>query len=181
MKVTATAIPDVLVIEPERHDDPRGFFFESFNQRDFNKATGTDFTFVQDCHSRSSLGVLRGLHYQLTQPQGKLISVLRGSVFDVVVDIRRSSPTFGKWVGTELNERGNQQIWMPPGLAHGFLTLSDSADLFYKTTDYYAPKSERCVRWDDPGLAIDWPALHPIVLSKKDQQAPYLSGGEPAF
>ena len=174
MKVTATAIPDVLVIEPERHDDPRGFFFESFNQRDFNKATGTDFTFVQDCHSRSSLGVLRGLHYQLTQPQGKLIRVLRGSVFDVVVDIRRSSLTFGKWVGIELNECGNQQIWMPPGLAHGFLTLSDSADLFYKTTDYYAPALEHCIAWDDPDIGIDWPTKSSPLMSEKDKAGAWL-------
>ena len=169
MNVTNTSIRDVLIIEPVVHKDSRGFFIENFNQRDFNAVTKTDFSFVQDCHSRSQQGVLRGLHYQLKQPQGKLISVLRGSVFDVIVDIRRSSTTFGKWVGLELNENSNQQVWVPPGLAHGFLVLSDSADLFYKTTEYYAPSSECCIRWDDPDLAIDWPSKSRRVLSTKDK------------
>lgn len=157
MKVTPTVIPDVLIIEPRVFGDPRGFFFESFNQREFNAATGTDLCFVQDNHSRSAKGVLRGLHYQLGQPQGKLVRVVRGAVFDVAVDIRPTSATFGKWAGLELNESDNRQLWVPPGLAHGFLVLSDSADFLYKTTDYYAPERERCIVWNDPALAIDWP------------------------
>lgn len=168
MKVTSTEISDVLIIEPDVHVDSRGFFTESFNQRDFNTATGTNFNFVQDCCSRSKKGVLRGLHYQLDQPQGKLISVMRGSVFDVVVDIRRSSTTFGKSVSLELNEDSNRQIWMPPGLAHGFLVLSESADIFYKTTQYYSPKSECCIRWDDQDLAVSWPAVPSLQVSTKD-------------
>ena len=157
MKVTSTVISDVLIIEPRVFGDPRGFFFESFNQREFNAATGTDLCFVQDNHSRSVKGVLRGLHFQLGQPQGKLVRVVRGAVFDVAVDIRPDSTTFGKWVGVELNEENNCQLWVPPGLAHGFLVLSDSADFLYKTTDYYAPALERCIAWNDPTLAIDWP------------------------
>lgn len=169
MKVTATAIADVLIIEPKVFSDSRGFFYESFNQRDFNAATGTDFSFVQDNHSRSEKGVLRGLHYQLGKPQGKLVRVVRGSIFDVAVDIRPASPTFGKWFGIELNEHTNRQLWVPPGLAHGFLVLSESADCLYKTTDYYAPASERCLRWDDPALAIAWPLSGPPMLSAKDE------------
>ena len=169
MKVTVTAIPDVLIIEPRIFGDSRGFFFESFNQRDFNAATGTDFSFVQDNHSRSEKGVLRGLHYQLGKAQGKLVRVVRGSVFDVAVDIRQSSPTFGQWMGVELNEHDNRQLWVPPGLAHGFLVLSASAEFLYKTTDYYAPEFERCIAWDDPDLAINWPASDAIILSTKDK------------
>ena len=169
MKVTATAIADVLIIEPKVFGDSRGFFFESFNQRDFNAATGTDFNFVQDNHSRSEKGVLRGLHYQLGQPQGKLVRVVRGAVFDVAVDIRPASPTFGKWVGVELNEHDNRQMWVPPGLAHGFLVLSDSADFLYKTTDFYAPAQERCIAWDDPSLGIKWPQGVEPLLSAKDR------------
>jgi dTDP-4-dehydrorhamnose 3,5-epimerase len=157
VKVTPTAIADVLVIEPQVFGDSRGFFFESFNQRAFNAATGVEHSFVQDNHSRSAKGVLRGLHYQLGQPQGKLVRVARGAVFDVAVDIRPDSPTFGQWAGLELSESNNLQLWIPPGLAHGFLVLSDSADFLYKTTDYYAPKHERCIAWDDPTLAIRWP------------------------
>lgn len=168
MKVTPTAIADVLVIEPRVFGDSRGFFFESFNQRDFNAATGTDFSFVQDNHSRSAKGVLRGLHYQLGQPQGKLVRVVRGAVFDVAVDIRPASLTFGKWIGLELNEHDNRQLWVPPGLAHGFLVLSDSADFLYKTTDYYAPAQERCIVWNDPTLAINWPLDGTPTLSSKD-------------
>ena len=168
MKVTPTAIADVLIIEPRVFGDPRGFFFESFNQREFNAATGTDLCFVQDNHSRSSKGVLRGLHYQLGQPQGKLVRVVRGAVFDVAVDIRPDSTTFGKWVGAELNEENNRQLWVPPGFAHGFLVLSDSADFLYKTTDYYAPALERCIAWNDSTLAIDWPLGGNPVLSGKD-------------
>lgn len=169
MKVTPTSIADVLVVEPRVFGDPRGFFFESFNQQAFNAATDTDFAFVQDNHSRSAKGVLRGLHYQLGQPQGKLVRVVRGAVFDVAVDIRPTSPTFGAWVGVELNENDNRQLWVPPGLAHGFLVLSDSADFLYKTTDYYAPALERCIAWDDPTLAINWPLESAApTLSTKD-------------
>jgi dTDP-4-dehydrorhamnose 3,5-epimerase len=170
MKATPTAIPDVLVIEPKVFGDARGFFFESFNQKAFNAAIGQAVTFVQDNHSRSSRGVLRGLHYQVQQPQGKLVRVVRGAVFDVVVDIRQGSPTYGKWVGVELSEDKHQQLWVPAGLAHGFLVLSDSADFLYKTTDYYAPEFERCIAWDDPALAIDWPlkGFQP-ELSAKDR------------
>jgi dTDP-4-dehydrorhamnose 3,5-epimerase len=168
MKVTPTTIADVLIVEPKVFGDSRGFFFESFNQRAFNSSTGTDFNFVQDNHSRSGKGVLRGLHYQLGKPQGKLVRVVRGSVFDVAVDIRSASPTFGKWVGIELNEHDNRQLWVPPGLAHGFLVLSESADFLYKTTDYYAPELERCIAWNDPELGIEWPLEEPPKLSVKD-------------
>ncbi len=168
MKVTATTIADVLIVEPKVFGDSRGFFFESFNQRAFNAATGVDFSFVQDNHSRSEKGVLRGLHYQLGKPQGKLVRVARGSVFDVAVDIRPASPTFGKWFGIELNEHDNRQLWVPPGLAHGFLVLSESADCLYKTTDYYAPELERCIAWNDADLGIDWPLEQPLKLSAKD-------------
>lgn len=170
MQVTRLSIPDVLLIEPKIFGDARGFFFESFNQRAFNEATGTSYAFVQDNHSRSSRGVLRGLHYQIRQPQGKLVRVARGAVFDVAVDIRKDSPTFGQWAGVELSETNQRQLWVPPGLAHGFLVLSESADFLYKTTDYYSPEHERCVRWDDPQLAIAWPELDvPFQLSAKDQ------------
>ena len=157
MKATLTAIPGVLILEPKVFGDARGFFFESFNQKAFNVATGTDHQFVQDNHSRSAKGVLRGLHYQAMQPQGKLVRVVRGAVFDVAVDIRAESPTFGQWVGIELTEDNHKQLWVPPGFAHGFLVLSESADFLYKTTDYYAPEFERCIAWNDPMLAIDWP------------------------
>ena len=149
MKVTPTAIPDVLVIEPKVFGDSRGFFFESFNQKAFNDATGLNETFVQDNHSRSVKGVLRGLHYQIEQPQGKLVRVTRGAVYDVAVDIRKSSPTFGKWVGVELSEENYKQLWVPAGFAHGFLVLSETADFLYKTTQYYAPAHERCIIWND--------------------------------
>lgn len=169
MKVTTTTVADVLIIEPKVFGDERGFFFESFNQRAFNAATGTHLSFVQDNHSRSAKGVLRGLHYQVDQPQGKLVRVVRGAVFDVAVDIRPRSPTFGKWFGLELSEHNNLQLWVPPGLAHGFLVLSESADFLYKTTDYYAPALERCIAWNDPTLAIDWPlAGNAPTLSAKD-------------
>ena len=168
MKAIPLAIPEVILFEPKVFGDDRGFFFESFNQREFNAATGTDLCFVQDNHSRSAKGVLRGLHYQLGQPQGKLVRVVRGAVFDVAVDIRPASPTFGKWFGLELNEHDHRQLWVPPGLAHGFLVLSDSVDFLYKTTDYYAPALERCIVWNDPTLAIDWPVDRNPVLSVKD-------------
>jgi len=170
MKVTPTAIPEVLIIEPKVFGDARGFFFESFNQKDFNEATDTNFQFVQDNHSRSSKGVLRGLHYQIQQPQGKLVRVVRGAVFDVAVDIRKSSPTFAQWVGVELSEDNHRQMWVPPGLAHGFVVLSESADFLYKTTDYYAPAHERCIAWNDPDIGIEWPLSAEPSLSAKDQQ-----------
>jgi len=157
VKVTPTAISDVLLLEPKVFGDNRGFFFESFNQKTFNALTGQDVQFVQDNHSRSAKGVLRGLHFQLQQPQGKLVRVVRGAVFDVAVDIRHGSPTFGRWVGEELSEENQRQMWIPPGLAHGFLVTSDSADFVYKTTNYYNPAAERSIRWDDPTLAIEWP------------------------
>ena len=168
MKVTATAIPDVLIIEPKMFGDSRGFFFESFNQRDFNAATGTDFSFVQDNHSRSVKGVLRGLHYQFKQPQGKLVRVIRGTVFDVAVDIRRNSVTFSQWVGIELSELNQRQLWIPTGFAHGFLVTSESAEFLYKTTDYYAPEHERCIAWNDPTIGIQWPLDGEPQLSSKD-------------
>ena len=169
MKVTPCKIADVLLIEPRVFGDERGFFLESFNQRAFNDATGLDLQFVQDNHSRSTRGVLRGLHFQTVQPQGKLVRVVAGSVFDVAVDIRRDSPTFGQWVGQVLSAENKRQLWVPPGLAHGFLVLSDSADFLYKTTDYYAPAHERCIAWNDPALGIDWPldGMTP-ALSAKD-------------
>jgi dTDP-4-dehydrorhamnose 3,5-epimerase len=174
MKAIATAIEGVFVIEPKVFGDARGFFFESFNQRAFAEATGVDLNFVQDNHSRSARGVLRGLHYQLQQPQGKLVRVVRGSVFDVAVDIRRSSATFGKWVGFELSEENQRQLWVPPGFAHGFVVLSETADFLYKTTDYYAPQHERSILWNDPMLGIDWHFEGQPRLSSKDAAAPTL-------
>jgi dTDP-4-dehydrorhamnose 3,5-epimerase len=170
MKIFPTDIADVLIIEPKVFGDARGFFFESFNQKAFNQAVGVDVNFVQDNHSRSTQGVLRGLHYQIEQPQGKLVRVVRGAVFDVAVDLRRSSATFGQWVGAELTEENQRQMWVPPGFAHGFLTLSDVVDFLYKTTDYYAPQFERCIAWDDAAVAVSWP-LAGITprLSIKDQ------------
>ena len=170
MKVTRLAIPDVVLIEPKVFGDARGFFFESFNQKAFNEATGTNHQFGQDNHSRSSKGVLRGLHYQIQQPQGKLVRVVRGAVFDVAVDIRKSSPTFGQWVAEELSEDNHRQLWVPPGFAHGFVVLSDTAEFLYKTTDYYAPAHERCILWNDETLAIHWPAGIQPILSAKDAQ-----------
>ena len=174
MKVTPTAIPDVLIIEPKVFGDARGFFYESFNGRAFDEAVGRHVEFVQDNHSRSSKGVLRGLHYQIQQPQGKLVRVARGAVFDVAVDIRKSSPTFGKWVGVELSEDNHKQLWVPPGFAHGFLVLSEAADFLYKTTDYYAPAHERCIAWDDPNVGIDWTleeaGISAPILSEKDRK-----------
>ena len=165
------SIPDVVLIEPKVFGDSRGFFYESFNQQAFEEATGVHCDFVQDNHSRSSCGVLRGLHYQLPpKAQGKLVRVVRGAVFDVAVDIRKGSPTFGQWVGALLTEDNHRQLWVPPGLAHGFLVLSESADFLYKTTDYYSPENERCIRWNDPQIAIAWPQVQAeIQLSAKDQ------------
>jgi dTDP-4-dehydrorhamnose 3,5-epimerase len=177
MKVIRTAIEDVLILEPKLFGDERGFFMESFNQRAFNDAVGHEVAFVQDNHSRSAKGVLRGLHYQ-TPPhaQGKLVRVTQGSVFDVAVDIRRDSSTYGRWVGVELSAANHRQLWIPSGLAHGFLVTSESADFLYKTTGYYQPKAEGSVRWNDPQLAIAWPlnGLQP-VLSPKDEAAPLLA------
>ena len=176
--VTPTAIPDVLILEPKVFGDSRGFFFESFNAQDFANATGLDVSFVQDNHSRSAQGVLRGLHYQLQQAQGKLVRVVRGSVFDVAVDIRKSSPTFGQWVGCELSEDNHRQFWVPPGFAHGFVVLSSSADFLYKTTDYYAPQYERCIAWNDPQIGIEWPANISPLLSAKDAAGLNLAAAE---
>ena len=152
LKITHTEIPEVLILEPKVFGDARGFFLESFNQNAFISAAGLNLSFVQDNHSRSSTGVLRGLHYQITRPQGKLVRVVSGAVFDVAVDLRKRSPTFAKWVGVELTAENHKQLWVPPGFAHGFLVLSESADFLYKTTDYYAPQHERCIKWDDPAL-----------------------------
>jgi len=173
MKVTQTAIEGVLILEPKVFGDTRGFFFESFNQKVFNDAVGSDVNFVQDNHSRSAKGVLRGLHFQKPpHAQGKLVRVTQGSVFDVAVDIRPNSATFGQWVGVELSGENHRQFWIPAGLAHGFLVTSDSADFLYKTTDYYAPQAEGCVRWDDPDLAISWPDIGMApTLSGKDAAA----------
>lgn len=178
MQVTATNLPEVLIIEPKVFGDARGFFLESFNAKVFAETTGVDLTFVQDNHSRSQQGVLRGLHYQIQQPQGKLVRVVRGAVFDVAVDVRRSSPRFGQWVGVELTEDNHRQLWVPPGFAHGFLVLSASADFLYKTTDYYAPEHERCVRWNDPAIGIDWPLQGHPLLSAKDQAGALLEDAE---
>ncbi len=169
MTVTPTALPDVLIVEPRVFGDDRGFFFESFNARAFDEAVGRTVTFVQDNHSRSARGVLRGLHYQVQHTQGKLVRVVRGSVYDVAVDLRKSSPTFGQWVGVELSEANNRQLWVPEGFGHGFVVTSDSADFLYKTTDYWDPKSERCIVWNDATLDIDWPlAGSAPVVSAKD-------------
>ena len=178
MKVTPTAIPDLLVIEPKVFGDARGFFYESFNQKAFNEATGLDVNFVQDNHSRSARGVLRGLHYQIQQPQGKLVRVVRGAVFDVAVDIRKSSATFGKWVGMELSEDNHKQLWIPAGFAHGFLVLSDTAEFLYKTTDYYAPAHERSLLWNDPDVGVAWPITGEPQLAAKDAAAKRLDEAE---
>lgn len=170
MKVTVTKIPDVLILEPRVFGDTRGFFMESFNAKAFAEATGLDVTFVQDNHSRSAHGVLRGLHYQIQQAQGKLVRVVDGAVFDVAVDMRKSSPHFGQWVGVELSAENHRQLWVPPGFAHGFLVLSQSADFLYKTTDYYAPEHERSLLWNDPLVGIHWPNITgEISLSAKDR------------
>jgi dTDP-4-dehydrorhamnose 3,5-epimerase len=179
MKVTPTAIPDVLVIEPQVFGDDRGFFFESYNRKAFEEATGLDADFVQDNHSKSTRGVLRGLHYQLPpRAQGKLVRVVQGEVFDVAVDLRKSSPTFGRWVGDILSAENKKQIWIPPGFAHGFLTLSDTAEFIYKTTDYYSPEHERCICWNDPLIAIPWPLHGMPLVSVKDASGPRFSGAE---
>jgi dTDP-4-dehydrorhamnose 3,5-epimerase len=170
MQVTPLAIPDVLRIAPRVFGDERGFFYESFHQARFEEAVGRPVTFVQDNHSKSARNVLRGLHYQLRQPQGKLVRVVSGSVFDVAVDLRRSSPTFGRWVGEILSAENKMQMWVPEGFAHGFVVLSESAEFLYKTTDYYAPEHERCIAWNDPGLAIAWPLAGAPMVSGKDEK-----------
>ena len=178
MKVTTTAIEGLLILEPKVFGDARGFFMESFNQKAFNEAVGMEVDFVQDNHSRSSKGVLRGLHYQLPpHAQGKLVRVTQGSVFDVAVDVRRGSATFGQWVGVDLSGESHRQLWLPPGMAHGFLVTSESADFLYKTTDYYAPQAEGCVLWSDPAVGIVWPDIGMApLLAAKDAAAPVLSG-----
>ena len=178
MKVAATAIPGLLLLEPAIHEDARGFFFESFNQKRFEDATGLNIRFVQDNHSRSVKRVLRGLHYQIRRPQGKLLRVTAGEVFDVAVDLRRSSPTFGKFVGLVLSAANKKQLWIPEGFAHGYLVLSDAAEVLYKTTDYYAPEHERCLIWNDPDVGIDWPKDGEPILSAKDRLGLTLSKAE---
>ena len=178
MKVIQTKIPDVLIIEPQVFGDDRGFFLESFNALKFASETGVTLEFVQDNHSRSSKDVLRGLHYQIQQPQGKLVRVVIGEVLDVAVDIRKSSPTFGQWVSCILSEQNKKQFWVPPGFAHGFVVLSDTADFLYKTTDYYAPQYERSLLWNDPELGIDWQITGEPILSAKDKSASPLKTAE---
>jgi dTDP-4-dehydrorhamnose 3,5-epimerase len=177
MKATPTALDGVLIVEPKVFGDARGYFFESFNQQAFDAAVGAATNFVQDNHSHSARGVLRGLHFQVgAMAQGKLVRVVHGAVFDVAVDIRRGSATFGRWVGVELSAQNHRQLWLPPGMAHGFLVLSETADFLYKTTAYYAPQAERCIRWDDPAIAIDWPDVGaPPALSARDAAAPLLA------
>ena len=178
MNAIRLAIPDVVLFEPRVFGDERGFFFESFHQRRFEEAIGREIAFVQDNHSKSVFNVLRGLHYQIEQPQGKLVRVIEGSVFDVAVDLRKGSPTFGRWVGDILSAENKKQMWVPEGFAHGFLVLSASAECVYKSTDYYAPEHERCIAWNDPALAIDWPLKGAPVLSAKDEKGVPLSQAE---
>ncbi len=179
MKVTTTSLPGVLLLEPKVFGDSRGFFFESFNQRAFETATGLQVAFVQDNHSKSARGVLRGLHYQIEQAQGKLVRVSSGEVFDVAVDLRRASPTFGQWFGCILSAEKHQQLWVPPGFGHGFVVLSESAEFLYKTTDYYAPAHEKCIAWNDPTIGIDWPSMAmPPQLSAKDAAGMLLEQAE---
>ncbi|MBA3987686.1 MAG: dTDP-4-dehydrorhamnose 3,5-epimerase [Idiomarina sp.] len=175
MKITETQLKDVLILEPRVFEDERGFFMESYNQQAFNQAVGRNVEFVQDNHSKSAYGVLRGLHYQIQQAQGKLVRVLQGEIFDVAVDVRESSPTFGDWVGVTLSADNKRQLWVPEGFAHGFLVLSDSAEILYKATNFYAPEHERSIRWDDPSIAIDWPTLQRGQLLNPVKAAPTLS------
>lgn len=181
MKVTPAAIPDVMILEPKVFDDERGFFFESFNARVFEEITGLKRNFVQDNDSKSIKNVLRGLHYQIHQPQGKLVRVVQGEIFDVAVDIRKSSKSFGKWVGTYLSSENKKQLWIPEGFAHGFLVVSETAEIFYKTTDYYAPKHERSLLWNDPALNIAWPIKGEPILAAKDAAAKRFSDSEMSF
>ena len=178
MKVTPTAIPEVLVFEPQVFGDDRGFFFESFNARRFEQLTGTQANFVQDNHSKSARNVLRGLHYQIRQPQGKLVRAVAGAIHDVVVDMRRSSPFFGRWVGVELSAENRRQLWVPAGFAHGFVVNSESAEVLYKTTDYWAPEHERSILWNDPEIGIEWPLTGEPMLSGKDSLGKLLADAE---
>lgn len=178
MKATPLAIPDVILIEPKVFGDERGFFFESFNQAQFEQAIGKSVQFVQDNHSRSARNVLRGLHYQIQQPQGKLVRVVQGEVFDVAVDLRKSRKTFGQWVGEILSAENKRQLWIPEGFAHGFVVLSETAEFLYKTTDYYAPAFERCIAWNDPTVGIQWPIDETPTLSAKDRQGKVLAEAE---
>lgn len=178
MKATPLAIPDVILLESKVFGDERGFFYQSFNQAKFEAAIGRHVTFVQDNHSCSAPNVLRGMHYQIRQPQGKLVRVVQGEVFDVAVDIRKSSPTFGQWVGETLSAENKRQMWVPEGFAHGFVVLSETAEFLYKTTDFYAPEHERCIAWNDPAIAIQWPLGCQPVLSAKDQQGKSLAEAE---
>ena len=178
MKVTPTALPEVLLLEPAVFGDERGFFMESYNARRFREATGIEAAFVQDNHSRSARDVLRGIHYQVVRPQGKLVRVAAGRVFDVAVDLRRSSPRFGRWVGVELSDRDHRQMWVPPGFGHAFLVLSDSADILYKTTEYWYREHDRSLRWNDPMLAIDWPLDGEPLLAARDATAPLIADAE---
>lgn len=178
LNVISTSLEGVLVLEPQVFGDARGFFFESFNARKFAEATGVSKPFVQDNHSRSSRGVLRGLHYQIKQAQGKLVRVTEGEVFDVAVDVRRSSPTFGKWTSALLSAENKRQMWVPEGFAHGFVVVSEAAEVQYKTTDYWYPEHERSIRWNDPTLAIDWPSVGELLLADKDRNAPLLEAAE---
>ena len=178
MQLIETAIPDVKILKPRVFGDERGFFMESYNRKTFYELVGDDIEFVQDNHSRSSKNVLRGLHYQIKQPQGKLVRVMSGEVFDLAVDLRRSSPYFGQVVSTVLTAKNHEQMWIPPGFAHGFLVLSDEAEFLYKTTDYYAPEYERTLLWSDPELGIDWPLKETPLLSDKDKQGLTLSNAE---
>ena len=171
MRAVETTLPDVFVLEPTVFGDDRGFFLESYNRRRFQELTGYAGDFVQDNHSRSRKNVLRGLHYQIKQPQGKLVRVIAGEVFDVAVDLRKSSPCFGKWIGLHLSATNRKMIWVPAGFAHGFLVTSDTCEFLYKTTDYWAPEHERCIRWNDPSLSIDWPILEEPIMSAKDSRA----------
>lgn len=180
MQATRLEIPDVVVLEPRVFGDDRGFFFESFSERSFREAVGIDARFVQDNHSRSARGVLRGLHYQLPpSAQGKLVRVVRGAVFDVAVDLRRGSPAFGRWVGAELSEANRRQLWIPEGFAHGFLSLEDGTEVVYKATAFYDPAHERCIRWDDDRLSIEWPDVGQVTVSAKDAKAPAFTQAEP--
>jgi len=178
MNISLTDIADVVIVEPQVFADERGFFYESYNQKAFTEKVGLAVDFVQDNHSRSAQNVLRGLHYQIQQPQGKLVRVIAGAIFDVAVDIRKSSPTFGQWISCTLSAENKRQFWIPAGFAHGFLVLSEMAEVLYKTTDYYARQHERCILWDDPNLAIDWPLTAPPVLSAKDQAGQLLKTAE---
>ena len=178
MKITPTSLPGVLILEPRVFGDERGFFYESFNAKKFTELTGVDLPFVQDNHSMSAKNILRGLHYQIKQPQGKLVRVIAGAVYDVAVDLRRSSPHFGQWTGVELSAENQRQLWVPPGFAHGFVVTSESAQFLYKTTDYWAPEHERCLQWNDPALAIDWPISGTPQLSAKDQAGVALAQAE---